>query len=124
MSPRRQRRRVRLGYGVGRMLALITFTVMMTVLGLYQVNRRYEVVQVGYAIDRDLAEYRRLLEANKRLHLTLSAYKDPMAVRAFAEDALEMRLPGAQDELVIPPPDAPPPPASLLGGLLRQAGSP
>ncbi|PIE17429.1 MAG: hypothetical protein CSA66_05850 [Proteobacteria bacterium] len=123
MSRRRQPRRARLRFGVGRLLVLISLTVVVTALGLYQVHSRYEVVQVGYTIHQDLVEHRRLLEANKRLRLTLSAYKDPMAVRAFAEDALEMHPPGSQDELVIPAPDAPAPPASRFGGLLPQAGA-
>jgi len=101
MSARRPRR-LRLRYGVGRMVILVLVTVAMTGLGVYQVDRQYAVVAVGYALDRDVFEYRRQLEIRKRLELTLATYKDPIAVRAFAAEALEMREPGPEQDLHIP----------------------
>ncbi|MCA9515660.1 MAG: cell division protein FtsL [Myxococcales bacterium] len=112
--------RVRLRWGVGRLVALIGFTVVMTGLGIYQVRRQYDLVQLGYAIDRDLFEYRRELEVKKRLALSLAAYKDPMAVRAFAEDALGMKVPSPENELRIPAGDEKPAPSAPLFG---QAGA-
>ena len=103
-AAKRRQRGVRLRWGVGRLLALVTFTVVMTSVGLYQVHRHYQLVQVGYAIDQDLFEYRRLRETRKRLELELSAFKAPGTVREFAEKSLHMRRPSAQDELRIPDP--------------------
>ncbi|MFT7581250.1 MAG: cell division protein FtsL [Myxococcota bacterium] len=110
--------RLRLPLGVGRFLVLVAFTVGMTGLGLYKVHSQYEVIQVGYSLDRELFEHRRLFEAQKRLNLMLSAYKDPAAVRAFAEDELEMTVPGPTHELHVPNPDDDAPNPSLFGGLL------
>jgi len=107
-------RRARLRWGVGRLFVLVVFTALMTSVGLYQVHEHYHLVQVGYALDQDLFEYRRLYETKKRLELSLSAYKDPATVRAFAEDELGMRAPSAQDELYIPRPDEGPPKPELL----------
>ncbi len=91
-------------WGLGRFIFLIAFTVVMTGLGIWQVRRQYEVVAQGYAIDRDLFEYRRLLERQKRLNLMLSAYKDPNALMVFAEEELGMRKAGREDALFIPDP--------------------
>ncbi|TNF35399.1 MAG: hypothetical protein EP329_06230 [Deltaproteobacteria bacterium] len=109
------RRAPRLRWGVGRLLVLIAFTVVMTGAGIYQVHKHYQLIKVGYALDQDLFEYRRLTEAKKRLQLQLSAYKDPIAVRAFAEDELGMKVPGPEDELHIPRADEGPPRQERLG---------
>lgn len=97
-------RRIGQSWGLGRFIFLIVFTVVMTGLGIWQVRRQYEVVAQGYAIDRNLFEYRRLLERQKRLNLMLSAYKDPSALQVFAEEELGMRRPGRDDSLFIPDP--------------------
>lgn len=96
--------RIGQSWGLGRFIFLIVFTVAMTSLGIWQVRRQYEVVAQGYAIDRDLFEYRRLLERQKRLNLMLSAYKDPSALMVFAEEELGMRKAGREDALFIPDP--------------------
>ncbi len=88
--------------GLGRFLFIIAFTVGTASLGIWQVGRQYEVIARGYDIDRNLFEYRRMLERQKRLHLLLSAYKDPTALQTFAEEELGMRNPGREDELFIP----------------------
>ena len=80
-----KRHRLGQSWGLGRFLLLIAFTVGFGALGIWQVRRQYEVVASGYSIDRNLFEYRRLLERQKRLTLLLSAYKDPTALRLFAE---------------------------------------
>lgn len=99
-----RRRRLGQSWGLGRFLFLIAFTVGFASLGIWQVRRQYEVIASGYAIDRDLFEYRRLLERQKRLSLLLSAYKDPTALRLFAEEDLGMIAPGREQELYIPDP--------------------
>jgi hypothetical protein len=96
--------RIGQSWGLGRFIFLIVFTVVMTGLGIWQVRRQYEVVEQGYAIDRHLFEYRRLVERQKRLNLMLSAYKDPSALQVFAEEELGMRRPGRDDSLFIPDP--------------------
>ena len=97
-------RRIGQSWGLGRFIFLIGFTVVMTGLGIWQVKRQYQVVEQGYAIDRDLFDYRRLLERQKRLNLLLSAYKDPSALQVFAEEELGMRRAGREDVLYIPDP--------------------
>jgi hypothetical protein len=97
-------RRIGQSWGLGRFILLIGFTVVMTGLGIWQVKRQYQVVEQGYAIDRNLFEYRRLLERQKRLNLLLSAYKDPSALQVFAEEELGMRRAGREDVLYIPDP--------------------
>jgi|GEM_PF-2030692 len=99
-----RRRRLGQSWGLGRFLFLIAFTVGFASLGIWQVRRQYAVIASGYAIDRDLFEYRRLLERQKRLSLLLSAYKDPTALRLFAEEDLGMIAPGREQELYIPDP--------------------
>lgn len=111
------RPRVRLAWGLGRLLALVAFTAVMTGLGVYQVHRHYQLIRVGYDLDADLFEHRRLLEVQKRLELSLSAYKDPLAVRALAEERLGMKAPGPLDELVIPRPEDGPPRPTRFGAL-------
>lgn len=98
------RRKIGQSWGLGRFLFLIAFTIGFASLGIWQVRRQYEVIASGYAIDRDLFEYRRLLERHKRLSLLLSAYKDPTALRIFAEEDLGMTAPGRERELYIPDP--------------------
>lgn len=109
--------RARLGWGLGRLLALVAFTVVMTGLGVYQVHRHYQLIRVGYDLDADLFENRRLREVHKRLELSLSAYKDPLAVRTLAEERLGMKAPGPLDELVIPRPEDGPPRPARFGAL-------
>jgi hypothetical protein len=108
MNERHQGRSGPIGqsWGLGRFVALVAFTVGTASLGIWQVRRQYEVIEQGYAIDRNLFEYRRMLERQKRLHLLLSAYKDPTALQVFAEEELGMRTPGHEDELFIPDPSA------------------
>ena len=98
------KRRLGQSWGLGRFLFLIAFTIGFASLGIWQVRRQYDVIASGYAIDRDLFEYRRLLERQKRLNLLLSAYKDPTALRMFAEEDLGMAMPSRDQELTIPDP--------------------
>ena len=97
-----KRRRIGQSWGLGRLFMLVGFTVIFTGLALWQVRRKYDVIAAGYAIDRDLFEYRRSLEIQKRLGLLLAAYKDPSSLRVFAEEELGMQLPGRERELVVP----------------------
>ena len=90
--------------GLGAFVALILFTFALSAVGLWQVHRQYQVIAQGYEIDRDLFELRRLVERDKRLSLLSSTYKDPFALRAFAEEELGMHAPGRDDEFYIPAP--------------------
>ena len=99
-----KRRRIGQSWGLGRFFFLILFTVGFASVGIWQVRRQYEVIARGYAVDRDLFEHRRLVERQKRLALLLSAYKDPTALRDFAEEDLGMRMPSRDEELFIPDP--------------------
>lgn len=99
---RRRRRAVRVGWRVGRFAALALVMLAVTATGLYQVHQRYELVRLGYQLDEDRFEHRRLLETNKRLRLSLATWKDPTTVRAMAEDQLGMRQAEAYDEFVVP----------------------
>lgn len=108
-APRkRRRRRSGLRLGLGQLLLVLGFTVATTAAGVYTVYSQYQVVKLGYALDQQLFDYRRELEASKRLNLSISSYKHPSAVRAFADEALDMRQPSNADELIVPaPPVAP-----------------
>lgn len=97
-----RRRRIGQSWGLGRFFLLVGFTVIFTGLALWQVRRKYDVIAAGYAIDRDLFEYRRSLEVQKRLALLLAAYKDPTSLKVFAEEELGMQMPGRERELVVP----------------------
>ncbi len=112
----RRARGPRLSLGVGRFVALVCCTVVLTGLGLFQVNRQYEQIRLGYAIDEDLFEHRRLMEMQKRLRLSLASFNDPAAVKAFAEDELGMRSPGLNDEFFVPNPSDGPRPDQRFGG--------
>ncbi len=94
--------RLRLPFGVGRLLLLVGFTVFVAGLGVYQVYAQYQVVTVAYVLDHDRLEHQRLSEIEKRLSLSLSTYKDPTAVRTFAESELDMRVPTSRDEFHVP----------------------
>ncbi len=115
--------RVGQSWGLGRFIALIVFTVGTASLGIWQVRRQYEVIESGYALDRNLFEYRRLLERQKRLNLLLSAYKDPSALQVFAEEELGMRNPLREDELHIPDPRAATPVSNTDDGAPGEDGA-
>lgn len=99
-----RRRRGGLTWGVGRFIALVAFTVVMTGAGIYQVYSHYQVVKLGYVLDQDLFDYRRRMERHKRLKLSIASYKHPTSVGVFAVDELGMRPPGPRDELTVPNP--------------------
>lgn len=120
----RPRRRLGQSWGLGRFLFLIAFTIGFSSLGIWQVRRQYDVIASGYAVDRDLFEYRRLLERHKRLSLLLSAYKDPTALRIFAEEDLGMSAPGRERELFIPDPNDAQPIVPEAPGAPPEAGAP
>jgi cell division protein FtsL len=105
MSPRHTRRRgarLRIGWKLGRFIGLVLVMVGVAAAGIYQVHARYELVRLGYALDNERFEHRRLLETHKRLRLSLASYQDPEAVRVMAEERLGMRVAGQEDELVVP----------------------
>lgn len=103
MKPTLARRSpLKLGFGFGPLLMVITFTVVTASLGVYLVHSQYQVIRMGYIIDQDLAEYRRELETVKRLELSIASYKHPKAVTAMAEQELDMRVPHYTEEFMVP----------------------
>lgn len=100
-TPRRMRA-PRLSWRVGRFIGFIVIVIMVVGTGIYQVHQRHQLIQLGYVLDADRFEQRRLLETNKRLRLALSAHKDPNAVRTIAKDRLGMRAATQTDEFRVP----------------------
>jgi hypothetical protein len=49
---------------------VIVLTMLTTGIGIYLVYSQYQVVRMGYVIDKDLLEYRREMEIKKRLPAT------------------------------------------------------
>ena len=92
----------RLSWRVGRFVGFIVLMMVVVGTGLYQVHERHKLIQLGYVLDDDRFEQRRLLETNKRLKLALSAHKDPNAVRTIATDRLGMRAATQTDEFRVP----------------------
>ena len=110
-----QVRSPRIGWRLGRFIALVLVMVGVTAAGVYQVHARYELVELGYALDSERFEHRRLLEAHKRLKLSLATYKDPEAVRTLAEERLGMHVADQQHELQVPDPAHAPEPVDPQG---------
>ncbi len=92
----------RVSWRVGRFMGLVLVMLAVTLAGLYQVHQRYELIRLGYQLDEDRFEHRRLLETHKRLRLSLATWKDPTTVRALATDQLGMHRAEAYDEFVVP----------------------
>ena len=109
-------RRVRIPIGFGSLLMVIVLTMLTTGIGIYLVYSQYQVVRMGYVIDKDLLEYRREMEIKKRLQLSIASYKHPQAVPVFAQKHLQMKAPSHHDEFIIPDPDA--------TSLTKQGGTP
>jgi hypothetical protein len=115
-----ERRRRRLTFGVGRLLAVLAFTVVASTAGLYLVYQNYQVVRAGYLLDQELFRYRRELEIGRRLELQLALVKGRGEVTEKLKKELDMRRPTPADELLVPSPDpekvtTAAPPAPLRG---------
>ena len=93
---------VEISWRFGRVVALIMVAAVAAAVGIHQVNERYAVIQLGYQLDNDHFEYRRLLETNKRLRLSISSYEDPHTVQVIAKEHLGMEPAQRRDELVVP----------------------
>jgi len=98
----RRTRTPRLSWRVGRFVGFVVLVILVVGTGIYQVHERHKLVQLGYVLDADRFEQRRLLETNKRLRLALSAHKDPNAVRTIAKNRLGMRAATQTDEFRVP----------------------
>jgi cell division protein FtsL len=94
--------KAQLGWRSGRFVVLLLITVGVAAAGLYQVRARFEIVRLGYSVDAQRFEHRRLLEQNKRLRLSLATYEDPREVESYAREQLEMRPATDRDELIVP----------------------
>ena len=102
-AQRRSNERPRLGWRIGRFLAIILLTIGMSAAGLYQVHDRYEVVALGYSIDDARKSQQELLENQKRLRLRYDTATHPNHVKTRAHDLL-MKQAGAREEYLVPDP--------------------
>jgi hypothetical protein len=99
---KKKQRDTRLGWRSGRFALLMLVTMGVAAAGLYQVRARFEIVRLGYAVDAQRFEHRRLLEQQKRLRLSLATYEDPREVESYAHQNLDMRAATDRDELIVP----------------------
>ncbi|MCB9728827.1 MAG: cell division protein FtsL [Deltaproteobacteria bacterium] len=104
MSPPRKKGSAtrQLGWRSGRFAALMLLTMGVAGAGLYQVRARFEIVRLGYAVDAQRFEHRRLLEQQKRLRLSLATFEDPRQVESYARQHLDMHEATERDELIVP----------------------
>ncbi len=101
--PRTSKRKgTQLRWRSGRLALLMLVTMGVAAAGLYQVRARFEIVRLGYAVDAQRFEHRRLLEQQKRLRLSLATYEDPREVERYALQNLDMRAATDRDELIVP----------------------
>lgn len=101
--PRKTKKKgTQLGWRSGRFALLMLVTMGVAAAGLYQVRARFEIVRLGYAVDAQRFEHRRLLEQQKRLRLSLATYEDPREVESYAHEHLDMRAATDRDELIVP----------------------
>ncbi|MEZ4266099.1 MAG: cell division protein FtsL [Myxococcota bacterium] len=97
-----KQKKAQLGWRSGRFALLMLVTMGVAAAGLYQVRARFEIVRLGYAVDAQRFEHRRLLEQQKRLRLSLATYEDPREVESYARQNLDMRTATDRDELIVP----------------------
>ncbi len=72
------------------------------ILGIAHVNRRQQVIHIGYELSRATEELTRLQDNNRRLRLEKSALTNPERIRRLAE-SLGMSQPGSSQIRVIRP---------------------
>ena len=101
----RQTPQVCIGWKVGQLVLMILGMLVLTGAGIYQVHARYQIIHLGYALDRARFEHQELLERDKRLRLSLATHEDPTMVKRRAEQWLDMKRPEPGDELEVPQPE-------------------
>lgn len=90
-----------LGWRIGLFVALVMLTVVMTCLGLYQVNESYRIARLGHDLETSRLTQRDLLEEEKRLRIRIDAHKHPNQVLQKAQN-LDMRRARPADEFYVP----------------------
>ena len=81
-------------------VAMAIFGILVMGLGIAHVNRRQEVVRLGYELSRAIDELSKAQEENRRLRLEKSALTNPERIRRLAT-ALGMGPPGPEQIRVI-----------------------
>ncbi|MEE2779795.1 MAG: hypothetical protein VYE15_04670 [Myxococcota bacterium] len=92
---------LRLGWRAGLFIALVMLTVVMTGIGLYQVNESYRITRLGHELEQSRLAQRDLLEEEKRLRIRIDAHKHPNQVKQKAQN-LHMRRARPTDEFYVP----------------------
>ena len=90
-----------LGWRAGLFVALVLMTVIMTGLGLYQVNESYGIARLGHGLEQSRLTMRDLVEEDKRLRIRIDAHKHPNQVLRKARN-LNMRHARPSDEFYVP----------------------
>lgn len=86
-------------------VAMIIFSLVVMGLGIAHVNRRQEVIRLGYELSKATDELTRQQEENRRLRLEKSALTNPERIRRLAR-SLGMSQPGpAQIRVIRAAPD-------------------
>ena len=81
-------------------VAMAIFCLLIVGLGIAHVNRRQEVIQLGYDLSRATDQLSRMQEENRRLRLEKSALTNPERIRRLAK-SLGMSQPGPSQIRVI-----------------------
>lgn len=72
------------------------------ILGIAHVNRRQQVIRIGYELSKATERHTRLQQENRRLRLEKAALTNPERIRRLAE-SLGMQQPGPSQIRVIRP---------------------
>lgn len=88
--------------------AMAIFAMLVMGLGIAHVNRRQEVIRLGYLLSKASDELTRRQEENRRLRLEKSALTNPERIRRVAE-SLGMSQPGPAQIRIIAAPSGPAP---------------
>ena len=81
-------------------VAMAIFGLLVVTLGIAHVNRRQEIIRMGYELSKATEELSRLQEENRGLRLEKSALTNPERIRRLAE-SLGMSQPGPSQIRVI-----------------------
>lgn len=93
-------------------VAMAIFGILVMGLGIAHINRRQEVIRLGYLLSQATDRLARMQEENRRLRLEKSALTNPERIRRLA-GSLGMSQPGPSQIRVIRIPDEPEDPDKL-----------
>ncbi len=82
------------------MVVLLATAIALGLLGTYRVWYYYQTIEIGYRLDKEIDNRRRLLERQRKLTLQLHSERDEAFEKYRFRSDLELRFPGA-GELVI-----------------------